>query len=60
MANYMMDLTFEVCVFNFEVIFLHGVKSYDMGPTALLLRKKACCGHLSPLKIHRLRPGFNA
>jgi hypothetical protein len=38
----------------------HAVKSY-VWPTALLsLRKKACCGFLSPLKkIYRLRPGFN-
>jgi len=31
--------------------FLHSVKSCDMGPTALLpLRRKACCGFVSPLK----------
>jgi hypothetical protein len=31
-----------------------------MGPTALLpFRRKACCGFLSPLKIHRPRPGLN-
>jgi hypothetical protein len=31
-----------------------------MGPTALLpLRRKLCYGFLSPLKIHRPRPGFN-
>jgi len=33
---------------------------YDMGPTALLsLRRKACWGFFSPLKIRRLRPGLN-
>jgi hypothetical protein len=33
----------------------HAVKSYDMGPPALLpVRRKVCCGCLSPLKIHRL------
>jgi hypothetical protein len=37
----------------------HAVKSYDMGPTALLLlRRKSCYGYLSPLKIHRPRPGL--
>jgi hypothetical protein len=31
-----------------------------MGPTALLpLRRKSCYGFLSPLKIHRPRPGLN-
>jgi hypothetical protein len=29
-----------------------AVKSYDMGPPALLhIRRKMCCGFLSPLKI---------
>jgi hypothetical protein len=32
-------------------IYLHAVKPYDVGPTALLLlRRKACCGLLSRLK----------
>ena len=32
----------------------------DMGPTALLpLRRKACWGFFSPLKIRRLQPGLN-
>jgi hypothetical protein len=32
----------------------HSVKSYDMGPTSVFhLRRKAFCGFLSPLKIHR-------
>jgi hypothetical protein len=31
-----------------------------MGPTALLsFRRKSCYGFLSPLKIHRHRPGLN-
>jgi hypothetical protein len=31
-----------------------------MGLSALLpLRRKSCCGSLSPSKIHRPRPGFN-
>jgi hypothetical protein len=35
-------------------LFLHAVKSYDMAPTAVFpLRRKAGCGFLSPLKIHR-------
>jgi hypothetical protein len=30
-------------------ILLHAVKSYDMGPAALLpIQTKACCGFLSP------------
>jgi hypothetical protein len=34
---------------------LRALKSYDMGPPALLpIRRKACCGLLSPLKMHRL------
>jgi hypothetical protein len=33
---------------------------YDMGPTALFpLRRKACWGIFSPLKVRRLRPGLN-
>jgi hypothetical protein len=33
---------------------LCAVKSYDMGPSALLpIRQKLCCRYLSPLKIHR-------
>jgi hypothetical protein len=33
----------------------HAVKSYDMGPPGLVpVRRKMCCGFLSPLKIHRL------
>jgi hypothetical protein len=35
--------------------FLHAVKSYDMGPPALLpTLRKVCCGLLSPLNIHHL------
>jgi hypothetical protein len=34
--------------------FFNMLNIYDMGPTALLpLRRKACCGFLSPLNIHR-------
>jgi hypothetical protein len=34
-----------------ERVLLHVVKSYDMGPAALLpIRRKVCCGFLSPLK----------
>jgi hypothetical protein len=39
----------------FQVTFLYAVKSYDKGPPALLpLRRKVCCGFVSPLKISRL------
>jgi hypothetical protein len=38
----------------------HDVKSYEMGPTALLpLRRMTCCVFLWQLKIHRPRPGMN-
>jgi hypothetical protein len=41
-------------------VFEHAVKSYDMEPKPLLnLRRKSCYGFLSPLKIHRPRPGLN-
>jgi hypothetical protein len=34
---------------------LHAVKSYNMEPPdLLLLRRKARCGFVSPLKIHSL------
>jgi hypothetical protein len=42
--------------FALRIIFfiLRKVKSYDMGPTDLVpLRRKACCGFLSLLKINR-------
>jgi hypothetical protein len=33
----------------------HAVQSYDVGLLALLtIRRKVCCGFLSPLKIHRI------
>jgi hypothetical protein len=36
-------------------VFLHAVKSYDVGPSALFpIRRKVCWWFLSPLKIHRL------
>jgi hypothetical protein len=38
-----------------HVILSHAVKCYVMGFPALLSpRRKACCGVLSALKIHRL------
>jgi hypothetical protein len=38
----------------------HAVKFCNVGPTALLpLRRNSCYGYLSPLKIHRPRPGLN-
>jgi hypothetical protein len=37
------------------------LKSYDMGPTDLLpLQRKLCYWLLSPLKIHRTRPGLKS
>jgi hypothetical protein len=36
-------------------VLLHAIKSYDVGPPALLsVRRKVCCGFLSPLKFHHL------
>jgi hypothetical protein len=47
----MTNLAFEISLFILRSDVLHAVKSYDMGPTALLLfRRKAGCGFLSPLK----------
>jgi hypothetical protein len=41
--------------FHTRGVLLHTVKSYDMRPTPLLpLRRKVCCGFLSPLKILHL------
>jgi hypothetical protein len=40
---------------NTSRVLQHAVKSYDMGPPALLpIRRKLYCGFLSPLKINRL------
>jgi hypothetical protein len=45
----------RISIFRTSTDLLHAVKSYDMGPPALLpIRRKVCCGFLSPLKIHRL------
>jgi hypothetical protein len=42
-------------IFDMSTDLLNAVKSYDMGPPALLpIRRKVSCGFLSPLKIHRL------
>jgi hypothetical protein len=45
----------KVFLFILASDFLHAVKSYDMGPPALLpLWRKVCCGFLLPLKVHCL------
>jgi hypothetical protein len=50
----------EVFLFILASDFLHATKSYDAGLPALLpLRRKACCGFLSPLKNPSPRPGLN-
>jgi hypothetical protein len=55
-----MNFALRSISFIFRMYFLHAVKSYDMGPMALLhLRRKVCCGFLSSLKIHCPRPGLN-
>jgi hypothetical protein len=44
-----------VSIWDTSTDLLHAVKSYDMGPPALLpIRRKVCWGFLSALKIHRL------
>jgi hypothetical protein len=52
-AKEMMNLALRnIFVRTCKVIsFLHSARSYDMGHPALLpIRRKACCGFLSPLK----------
>jgi hypothetical protein len=45
----------ENFAYSVSLIRQHAIKSYDMGPPALLhIRRKVCCGFLSLLKIHRL------
>jgi hypothetical protein len=42
-------------LWEFKIFFLHAVKSYDMGPPALLpTRRKVRCGCLLPLRIHHV------
>jgi hypothetical protein len=57
------EMAVEFCLRSISFIFvcfLRAVKSYDMGPTALLtITTKLCYGFLSPLKIHRPQPGLN-
>jgi hypothetical protein len=49
------NLAFQISFVILRSEFLQALKSYDMGPPSLpSLRRKACCGFLSPLKIHRL------
>jgi hypothetical protein len=49
------DLALKIIFVIFESYFLHAIKAYDIGPSALLsLGSNACCGFLFPLKIHRL------
>jgi hypothetical protein len=54
-AKGMMNLAFRRIFYGTCKWFVHAVISYDIGPPALVpLRRKACCGFLSPLKVHRL------
>jgi hypothetical protein len=49
----------KVFLFILQVIFLHTVKSYNMGPPALLLlRSKVCCGLFITRKSTSPRPGL--
>jgi hypothetical protein len=50
---------YEVFLFILKRDFEHAVKFYAMGLTALLLRRKAYCGFLSPLNIHHFQTGLN-
>jgi hypothetical protein len=44
-----------ISIWNTSRDLQHAVKSYGMGPsTSLAIRRKVCCGFLSPFKIHRL------
>jgi hypothetical protein len=55
-----MDFTLRSIPFIFRRDLYHAVKSYEMGPTALLpLRRKKYCGFLWPLKVHCPRTGLN-
>jgi hypothetical protein len=48
-----MNVALQNIIFMLERVLKHAIKSYDMGMTASLpLLMKACCGFLSPLKIH--------
>jgi hypothetical protein len=49
-----MSSAFEVSLFMIQSDFLHAIKSYDTGPTALLSLRKKRAVFLSPLKIHCL------
>jgi hypothetical protein len=54
------EFSLPVSLFMLPEQFLHAVKFYDMGKTALLpLRRKRCCGILLPLKNQLPLPGVN-
>jgi hypothetical protein len=54
------EFSLEVFVFMLASDLLHAVKSYDMGPPALLpLQRKACCGFSVTLKNPSPWPGLN-
>jgi hypothetical protein len=60
LATNIREFCLHVYLFMPRSILYHTIKSYDMGPPALLpIRRKVCCGFLEPLKTHRPRPGFN-
>jgi hypothetical protein len=51
---YLRTISYILVAFrNMPKIFRHGAEGFTSPP------KKACCGFLSPLKIHRLRPSVN-
>jgi hypothetical protein len=55
-----LDFALQSISFILRRVLLQAAKCNDMGPTALLsLRRKSCCGSLSPLKIYRPRQNLN-
>jgi hypothetical protein len=53
LANEIMNLALRSVFFILRRVLWHAVKCCDMGLTTLRsLRRKACCGILSPLKMH--------
>jgi hypothetical protein len=60
LSSEIMNLALRSIFLRTSYGFLTCRKIFDMAPTALLsLRRNMCCRFLSPLKIHRPRPGFN-
>jgi hypothetical protein len=60
LAKEILDFAVRIISFILRRVHWHTVKSYHMGlPALLLLRRKVCCGFLSPLKVYCSLPGLN-